>query len=303
MRTTRPPETPARLMPPPRVTVLMGPTATGKTERALEWAHRSGAWILSADALQFYRGADLGTAKPSRAERAALPHYGIDVAEPDEPWDVRRYADYARAVVDAAARAGMPVLVVGGSGLYLSVFHAPPPDPVDIPPAVREEVAALAAAGGTRALRERLLSLDPDPPVDLCNPRRLAPALERVLATGLPVRELQRRHAERPCMFADCEREWFLLDRPNEELADRIERRTRAMLAGGLLAEVRALAARGLRANPTLASAIGYREGLEVLTGDRGEPTLATAINAATFRLVRRQRRWFARRMPDAVAL
>ena len=290
-------------MPVPRLTVLMGPTAAGKTERALAWATREEAWILSADALQFYRGADLGTAKPTPAERASVPHFGIDVAESGQPWDVRRYADYAREVVDEAARAGVPVLVVGGSGLYLSVFHAPPPDPVEIPAAVREEVAALAAAGGTRALRERLLSLDRDPPVDLHNPRRLAPALERVLATGLPVRELQRRHAERPCAFADCEREWFLLDRPDEELVDRIERRTARMLAAGLLAEVRALATRGLRANPTLASAIGYREALEVLDGDREEATLETAINQATFRLVRRQRRWFARRMPAAVAL
>lgn len=281
--------------------ILTGPTASGKTALALEWARRNDGWILSCDALLFYRGADIGTAKPTEAERREVPHFGIDLSPPDRAFDLPGFIDYALAMLRQAVERGTPVLVVGGSGFYLAAFHGPPPDPVAIPASVRDSVRQIADSGGATGLRKALLAVDPEAgaEVDLSNPRRTAPALERCLATGLPTRILRERHADRPCPFADWERLWFQVDPGDRILAERIARRTTGMLERGLVEEVRRLRAAGIERNPTLARAIGYRETLDHLAGGLDREELETAINLNTLRLARRQRKWIRNRLPE----
>ena len=183
------------------VRILSGPTASGKTALALEWGRRTGGWILSCDALLFYRGADIGTAKPGPSELREVPHYGIDLREPDQPYNLPEYIAYARGVLEEADRRGVPVLVVGGSGFYLSAFHDSAPDPLPVPDEIRDRVRDLEITRGATGLREALLEIDPDPVIDLQNPRRLAPALERCLATGMTTGQLRDRHRALPCPF------------------------------------------------------------------------------------------------------
>ncbi|MGE9291677.1 MAG: tRNA (adenosine(37)-N6)-dimethylallyltransferase MiaA [Puniceicoccales bacterium] len=280
--------------------ILTGTTASGKSSIAIDWARKTGGAILSCDALLFYRGADIGTAKPSRAERDEIPHYGIDLSDPSEVYDLPRYIDHALEVLEDAAKRDIPVLVAGGSGFYAAAFHEPPPDPIEIPEEIRQKVRDLESQGGTEALREALLAHDPHPDIDLLNPRRIAPALERCLTTGLTTKELRDRHRAIPCPFEKWERSWYQVDREPEALESRIQLRTRQMLDEGLVDEVRTLRARGMEKNPTLASAIGYRETLAYLDGHLAESDLASAISANTKRLAARQRRWFRNRMPEA---
>lgn len=287
-------------MPNHPLTLLTGPTASGKTRLALEWARRTGGWILSCDPLLFYRFADIGTAKPTPAEREEVPHFGLDLSAPDRLLDLPAFLAYAKATLRKADEQGAPVLVVGGSGFYLAAFHEPAPDPIEIDPAVKEEVRRIADEGGAEGLRRALLRVDPDPVVDLANPRRTAPALERCLATGRSTRELKERRERLPCPFAARERNWFRIDPGDERLAQRIAARTDAMLAAGLVAEVRRLREKGFEGNPTLARAIGYRETLAYLDGRLPAEALPEAINANTLRLARRQRKWIRNRLPAA---
>jgi len=281
------------------VRILSGPTASGKTALALEWARRSGGWILSCDALLFYRGADIGTAKPEPAELREVPHYGIDLRKPDQPYNLPEYISYARGVLEEADRRGVPVLVVGGSGFYLSAFHEPAPDPLRVPDAIRARVRDLGNTGGATGLREALLAIDPNPVVDLQNPRRLAPALERCLSTGMTTAQLRDRHRALPCPFDGWKREWFVARTGGDTHPDRIAARTDRMLRAGLIDEVKRLRAAGFERNPTLSSAIGYRETLECLDGKLPPTELGESINRHTRRLAARQRRWIRNRLPE----
>src|SRR6185436_18340364 len=141
--------------------LLTGPTAVGKTELALRWAETHGAEIVSCDSLLFYRGADIGTAKPTAAERARVPHHLIDVRDMTEPMDVAGYARLARAAVEDIAARGHAVLVTGGSGFYLKSFFAPVADEVAVPPQLRAEIAARLEREGLPALAAELRALNP----------------------------------------------------------------------------------------------------------------------------------------------
>ncbi len=281
------------------IRILSGPTASGKTALALEWGRRSGGWILSCDALLFYRGADIGTAKPEPGERREVAHFGLDLRPPDQAYNLREYIAYALGVLEEADRQGVPVLVVGGSGFYLSAFHEPPPDPVGVPEEIRSHVRDLEETRGAAGLREALLSIDPEPVVDLRNPRRTGPALERCLATGLTTRRLRDRHRSLPCPFHSWKRQWFLAGTKEDDPAGRIARRTERMLRNGLIGEVERLRSEGFERNPTLSSAIGYRETLEYLDGTLPLERLADSINRHTQRLAVRQRRWIRNRLPE----
>lgn len=280
--------------------ILTGPTACGKTSLAIQWAKRTGGWILSCDALLFYKGADIGTAKPTREEREALPHFGIDLCPPDQPYNLPAYISYARNILFDAAEADAPVLVAGGSGFYLAAFHDPAPDPIPISSEIKENVRQIAETGGAQALRARLLAIDPHPEVDLSNPRRTAPALERCLATGLTTVDLKRRRESLPCAFNQWERRWFLLDAGDESLAERIHRRTQSMIEAGLIEEVIRLRNAGFENNPTLSRAIGYRETLEHIDGSIQPHELPETITTNTLRLARQQRKWIRKRLPPA---
>lgn len=276
--------------------LLTGPTAVGKTEWALRWAERHGAEIVSCDSLLFYRGMDIGTAKPSREEQGRVPHHLIDCRTLAEPMDVVRYVGEARRVVSDVLRRGRRVLVTGGSGFYLKSFLAPVSDDVAVDERIREEVAALPAAEALGRLRE----LNPGGlgALDTANPRRVARALERCLASGRGHLELAAEFACRPGAFADCRIELTRLDREPNDLLRRVELRVDAMLATGLEEEVRRLLPLGLASNPSAARAIGYREVIARLKGELPAEKLREEIVANTRALVKKQRTWFRTQLP-----
>lgn len=286
--------------PKPSLHVLTGPTASGKTARALDWAERHGAEIVSCDSLLFYRGMDIGTAKPTPAELARVPHHLIDVVEPRERYDVQRYVASARAAVDAIVQRGRRVLVVGGSGFYLRSFFAPMSDGIEVDPALRTELEARLAAEGLPALVAELRALNPAGlgTLDTANPRRVVRALERCRASGRPLVELAAEFAEKPSAFADFEVRLARLDCGAEALERRIVARVRAMLDAGLVDEVRRLDTVGLRENASASRAIGYREVLDYLDGRKPLAALEGEIVRNTRALVKKQRTWFRTQLP-----
>lgn len=281
--------------------VLTGCTACGKTDLSLAWARRFGAEIVSGDSLLFYRGMDIGTAKPKREELAAVPHHLIDIVDPWERMDVKRYVTLARAAVEAIEARGRRVLVVGGSGFYLKAFWANVVDDVAVDPALRRDLEARLAAEGLESLVAWLKRLNPDGTgrVDLRNPRRVVRALERCLASGLTLQALEARMATQPGVFSDHTVRIVEIAREPEVLRQRIRRRVEVMLAEGLVDEVRRLMALGFERNPSAAGAIGYREVVEwIRAGESDLEALAERIAANTWKLVRKQRTWFRRQLP-----
>ena len=281
----------------PVLHVLTGCTASGKTEWALRWAEARGAEIVSCDSLLFYRGMDLGTATPTAADRARAPHHLIDVCDVRERMDVTHFVTMARAAVTDILARGRAVLVAGGSGFYLKSFFAPVADEVAVPAGLRTEVAALPLAEALPRLR----ALNPKGlgELDTANPRRVARALERCLASGRTLPDLAADFARQPGPFAGYRVELAELAQPPAELERRIAARVEAMLRGGLVAEVQRLSAVGLRENPSAARAIGYREVIDFLDGRLPEKNLAAEIGKNTRALVKKQRTWFRTQLPE----
>lgn len=285
----------------PRVIhVLTGCTAVGKTELALRWAETHGAEIVSCDSLLFYRGADIGTAKPAPAELARVPHHLVDIRELTERMDVTYYVTKARLAVNDIIGRGKEVLVTGGSGFYLKSFFAPVADEVAVPAEIREGVRQRLVRDGLPALVEELRQLNPAGlgALDSLNPRRVTRALERCLASGRTLEELQAAFDALPAPFADFEVRLCELVREPADLDARIEARVAAMLRAGLVAEVRGLLARGLKENPSVAGAIGYRETVDFIEHRLTEAALAPAIVRNTRALVKKQRTWFKTQLP-----
>ena len=280
--------------------VLTGCTAVGKTELALRWAETHQAEIISCDSLLFYRGMDIGTAKPTPAERARVPHHLIDLCEITGRMDVTHYITKTRLVLEDLFARGRSVLVTGGSGFYLKAFFAPVADDVEVPAVLREELRARLDQEGLASLLAELRGLNPDGlgSLDTKNPRRVLRALERCRAAGRTLAGLQADFAAQPAPFADCKVRLCELVRDKVELDQRIEARVAAMLGKGLVAEVRGLLGRGLKENPSAARAIGYRETIDFLEGRLPEGELATAIVKNTRLLVKKQRTWFKTQLP-----
>ena len=280
--------------------VLTGCTAVGKTEWALRWAEENGAEIVSCDSLLFYRGMDIGTAKPTGAELARVPHHLIDVCEVAEPMDITVYVAKARKAVDEIVERGRAVLVTGGSGFYLKAFLGPVADDVAVSRELRAEVAAQLEREGLAAVVEAVRKVNPAGlgGLDVDNPRRVTRALERCRASGKTLVTLAAEFAVRPGAFSDFRVELTELIREPEELNLRIEARVKAMLAAGLVGEVRRLRASGLEKNPSAAKAIGYREVLAMDAGRLGATPLDAEIVKNTRGLVRKQRTWFRTQLP-----
>ena len=267
-----------------RLVAVVGPTAAGKTALAVELAERLGGEVVNADSMQLYRGLDVGTAKPTAAERRGVPHHLLDVWEVTERASVAEYQRLARAAVDAVLARGRVPLLVGGSGLYVRAVV----DELDFPgtdPDLRARLEAELAAAGPAALHTRLAGLDPAAAAGILpgNGRRIVRALEVLELTGRPFA------ATLPAPAAHYDTVQVGLDRA--DLDGRVDARVDRMWAAGLVAEVRALEARGLRAGPTASRALGYQQVLSL-----GDTPAARADTArATRRFVRRQRSWFRR--------
>jgi tRNA dimethylallyltransferase len=280
--------------------VLTGCTAVGKTEVALRWAEANAGEIISCDSLLVYRGMDIGTAKPTHEERRRVPHHLVDIRDVAEPMNVALYASMARSAAEEIAARGRAILVVGGSGFYLRSFFAPVADGILVPPAIRARVAAMLEAGGLAALVGELGRLNPAGlgGLDTANPRRVAGALGRCLASGRTLAELASAFARAPSPFDGWEVRLTRLERAAPDLEARIASRVEAMLGAGLVAEVTRLLGTGLRSNPSAAGAIGYRETIDVLEGRAPAAGLAGAIARDTRALVRKQRTWFRTQLP-----
>ena len=280
----------------PLLHVLTGPTAVGKTEWALRWAEANGAEIVSCDSLLFYRGMNIGTAKPTAAELARVPHHLIDICAPAERMDVTRYVALARRATEEITARGKAVLVTGGSGVYLRCFFGPVADDVAVAEDLRSEVAGFAP----HVALECLHALNPAGlgALDIANPRRVTRALERCLATGRTMADLAEEFARRPGPFADWRVELTRLERDPIELTQRIRARVAGMLREGLVAEVRHLREDGFETNPSAAGAIGYREVTAMLDGRLAEAALGAEIEKNTRALVKKQRTWFRTQLP-----
>jgi tRNA dimethylallyltransferase len=281
--------------------VLTGPTAVGKTELALRWAEANDAEIVSCDSLLFYRGMDIGTAKPTTEERARVPHHLIDVCAVIERMDVTEYVKRAREAVDDIVARGKRVLVTGGSGFYLKAFFGPVADDVHVPEALRAVIAEKLEREGLAALVTELDVLNPAGlgNLDTNNPRRVTRALERCRASGKTLAVLAVEFAQRPGAFADFPVKLARLEREPTELDARIEKRVKTMIAAGLIDEVARLRAEGLEKNPSAAGAIGYRETLAFLEGKLARENLVTEIAKNTRALVKKQRTWFRTQLPE----
>jgi len=264
---------------------LVGPTAAGKSAVALVLARRLNAEIVSADSMQVYRGMDIGTAKPSPAERAAVPHHLIDVAEVSERFDVARYVELARAAIADIQRRGKTPLIVGGAGLYLRALSEGLSEMPAGDPALRAELEAL----GRERVLEELKRVDPEAAARIGphNVRRLVRALEICRLTGRPSSALRRAWdpAHSPLMRG--------LARDRADLYARCDARVEAMFRAGLVEEVRSLLSRGLGQNTTARQALGYKE---VIAHLRGEATLADTlarVKTRTRQFAKRQLTWF----------
>ena len=275
--------------------IITGPTAVGKTEYALSYAEQHGAEIVSCDASLFYRGMDIGTAKPSRAELARVPHHMIDLCAVDEPYDIVAFDCAARAAVEGIHARGKAVVVTGGSGFYLKSFFAPVIDSVEVPDALRAEVAELYANAGLAGLLQALRDCNPDGlgRLDVQNPRRVLRALERCRASGQSLLSLQAEFAARPEPYGGFTKKLILLEREPEQLRARVALRAEQMLEQGLIEEVAALQSQGIERNPSAAAAIGYRETLAFLRGELEREQLLAQIIQNTNQLVKKQRTWF----------
>jgi tRNA dimethylallyltransferase len=275
-----------------RVGFIVGPTGAGKSALALEVAERLGAEIVNADSRQFYRGLDIGTAKPTLAERGRIPHHLIDVRDPGRPLDVAEFGVLARsAIADIAARGRVP-LVVGGSGLYLRVLRGGIfPGPA-ASAQTRARLARIAAEQGVSHLHARLAEADPEAAnrIGHNDLYRIVRALEVYELTGEPISHHQRRHG-----FADPGYDSMMVGiaPEREQLYDAINRRFDAMVAAGLVEEVSALLGNGFAPDAPVLKTIGYRQ---IAAFVRGALTFDDAIALAkrdSRRLAKRQMTWF----------
>jgi len=274
----------------PRLIVLVGPTAVGKTATGIDLAERLSGEVISADSRYLYRGLDIGTAKPSAAERARVPHHLIDVTTPDQPWTLAEYQQAAYAAIEAVFGRGRVPLLVGGTGQYIRAltdgWQVPPGAPAG---PVRAELEQALAAGGVGALADRLRRVDPDSAacVDLRNPRRVIRALEVALTTGGSF-VAQRQKSPPPFQAI-----WLGLTLPRAELYERIDARIESMLAAGLVEEVQRLVGQGFGWDLPAMSAVGYRQIGNYLRGECSLEEAVVQIKRATRQFVRRQANWF----------
>jgi tRNA dimethylallyltransferase len=283
------------LTPFPAITdawYLTGPTASGKTAVGVELARRLGAEIISLDSMSVYRGMDIGTAKPSAADRIAVPHHLLDIVEPCQDFSLAEFVGLAHQTVAEIRSRGREVLMVGGTPLYLKsllrgLYQGPPPD-WEFRHAIEEEIKQF----GLPALRERLEMVDPLSAQKLHpnDQRRMIRALEVYRQTGQPISH-QQVQFEDGLPSQKCK--VFCLAWPREELHRRIDARVERMFSAGLLEEVRGLVAKHGGLSRTASQAVGYREVLEHLSGKFDLPTTIERVKHATHQFARRQETWF----------
>ena len=281
--------------------LLGGVTASGKTELALSWAGNNHAEILCCDSVSLYRGLDIGSAKPTQRELDRVPHFGLDLAEISEVFDVVQFHAYAQEVVNEISQRGKKILVVGGSGFFLSGFLRAITDGIVISREIRQSIEFQYQEKGLDSLLDDLKRFNPDGvEIDTQNPVRVIRALERCTQTGKSLSQLQCEFEKLPSPYAGFSKHALWLDREDEELMDRIQARTQMMVEGGLLAETENVLVQGIEKHPSLSVSVGYREAIEYLKnpGKFTQNELIDSITRSTRQLVSKQRKWFRKHFP-----
>lgn len=279
-----------------KIIAVTGPTASGKTALAIELAKRLDGEIISCDSMQIYRGMDIGTAKPTKAELAEVKHHLIDILPPDAPYSCSDYVKDAEAVVaDIVSRGKLPIFC-GGTGLYLDRFlRGGNDDGAACDDSLREELKRFVDENGADALYDRLVELDPEAAATIHknNVKRVMRAVEICLVTGQKKSEIDKKNSE---IVDKYDHKVITLAFQNRDLLyERIERRVDLMIEQGLLDETKQLMDEGVfERSQTAAQAIGYKELLPYLRGEDSLKNCIDELKKATRRYAKRQTTWFS---------
>ena len=276
----------------PKIIIICGPTGIGKTSVAIKLAQHFKGHIIGADSMQIYKYMDIGTAKPSADEQARVTHHMVDIVTPDEPFDAARYAERARQIITELCGQRILPFVVGGTGLYIKALLYGLFDDDVSDPQIRANLVAEADRQGIDALYQRLRHLDPE------TARRLHPndtyrilrALEVVQASGKPISRHHREHAFAEQAFKTLK---IGLDMKRELLYERINQRVDAMLAAGLLSEVKVLLKKGYSADLKAMQSIGYRHMVDTIQGRLTPEECKRTLKRDHRRYAKRQMTWF----------
>lgn len=276
----------------PKLVIILGPTAVGKSETVLYLAAQLGAEIISADSQQVYRHMDIGTAKPSSEQRQKIPHHLIDIVDPDEEFNAALFRKLATESASDIAERGKKIIVCGGTGLYIKaltkgLFTGPGRDPQ-----IRQALEAKLDENGIGALYHRLEEVDPSSAARIHpnDRQRITRALEVYHVTGRPISEWQNQHA-----FNDLEFDVLKigLNRQRPELYHRIEQRCDYMIQAGLIDEVKGLVEQGYRLDLPSMQSVGYRHAGLLLQGQMSLDNAVSLMKRDTRRLAKRQLTWF----------
>lgn len=278
----------------PRLVIILGPTASGKSEMAVELARKFDGEIINADSLQVYRGLDIGTAKLSLEIRRQVPHHLIDLVEPDEPFSAADFQAAARQAIDDITRRGRKVFVVGGTGLYIKALVQGLVDSPSGAGEVRQELEAMACRLGKEEMLRCLAEVDPDSAARL-HPNdqvRIIRALESHRLTGRPISVDRSAHGFSESIYHVLK---LGIQVEREELYRRIDLRVEKMLGEGLVEEVQSLLARGLTPDLKALRSIGYKEICAFLAGDCDLAEATRLMKRDTRHYAKRQLTWFKR--------
>ncbi|MGI5899877.1 MAG: tRNA (adenosine(37)-N6)-dimethylallyltransferase MiaA [Christensenellales bacterium] len=276
-----------------RIVIITGPTATGKTDAAVDFAENHGGEIVSADSMLVYRHMDIGTAKPTKEQMQRVPHHMVDVADPSEDFSAARWQKGASAAIEGILSRGKLPVIAGGTGLYIRSllypmsFAGAKPDG-----AVRQKWADFLLENGQEKLHTRLAQIDPASAARLPagDTRRIIRALEIYDITGRTLSERMLEDAKRPPMY---EALTMGISLPRELLYDRINRRVDAMIEAGLVDEVRAILAMGVPSSATSMQGLGYKEIAEYIYGERSFDEAIDNLKRRTRNFAKRQITWF----------
>ncbi len=272
---------------------IAGPTASGKTDLSIALAKALDGEIISCDSMQVYRHMDIGTAKPTLEERAGIPHYMLDVADPEEAFSVSRYCQMATPILEDILARGKTAIVVGGTGLYMDALirgNAFAPYPAT---GRREELETIAATEGIEKVIEMLRQVDPES-ADRLHPsdqKRIIRAMEVYMETG---KSITQHNLETQALPPRFEATWFALqDENRQNLYDRIDRRVEKMLEMGLLEEIKGLFRMGIPEKATAMQAIGYKEFVAYLAGNCTLEEACAQVQQSSRHYAKRQLTWF----------
>ena len=281
---------------PPKILVIVGPTASGKTRMAVELAQRHNGEVISADSMQIYRTMDIGTAKPTQEEMGGIPHHMIDVADPEEDFSVARYVEMAARCVDDVLERGKLPIVAGGTGLYIdSLLSGRTFAPFSPDSALRGELERELAEKGGQAMLEALAQVDPEAAQRLHpnDHKRIVRALEVYRSTGKTITQHNRETQAIPPRYDALTIGLAFQDR--QAMRRRIDQRVDEMVAAGLEDEVRRLLTSGISPKCTAMQAIGYKEFTQALSGEMTWQEAADVVKLRSRQYAKRQLTWFGR--------